>query len=172
MKLAEKQEEVKVLSETFKKAELTILADYRGMNVGQVTNLRRALREVKATMKVVKNTLAQRAVEGTEMDSLKDHFKGTIAIIHTEGDPVGPAKALTKFGKDVEALKLKVGFLSGKVINEKEIESLSKLPSREEMIAKLMGSMQAPAQNLVNVLSALPRNLAYALAAVRDKKQQ
>lgn len=171
MKLAEKQEAVQELSEKFKKAELAILADYRGMNVSQVTNLRRSLREAKAQMKVVKNTLAQRAVEGTSMDALKEHFKGTVAVITTEGDPVGPAKALTKFAKDVEQLKLKVGFLSGKVINLQEIESLSKLPSREEMIAKLMGSMQAPAQNLVNVMSALPRKLAYVLAAIRDKKQ-
>ncbi len=172
MKLAEKQQAVQELSEKFKKAELTILADYRGMNVGQVTQLRRSLREAKAQMKVVKNTLAQRAVEGTAKDALKEYFKGTIAVITTETDPVGPAKALTKFVKDVEHLKLKVGFLSGKVISLQEIESLSKLPSREEMIAKLMGSMQAPAQNLVNVMSALPRKLAYVLAAIRDKKQQ
>lgn len=148
------------------------MADYRGMNVGQVTNLRRALREVKATMKVVKNTVAQRAVDGSPMEPLKEHFKGTTAVIVTEGDPVGPAKALTKFVKDVESFKLKVGFLSGKLISDKEIDSLSKLPSREEMISKLMGSMQAPAQNLVNVLSALPRQLATVLAAVRDKKPQ
>jgi len=172
VKLAEKQEAVKELSQTFQKAELTILADYRGMNVGQVTNLRRALREVKATMKVVKNTVAQRAVDGSPMEPLKEHFKGTTAVIVAEGDPVGPAKALTKFVKDVESFKLKVGFLSGKLISDKEIDSLSKLPSREEMISKLMGSMQAPAQNLVNVLSALPRQLATVLAAVRDKKPQ
>ena len=171
MKLAEKEQAVQELSQKFKNAALTILADHRGMNVGQVTNLRRSLREVKANMKVVKNTLAKRAIDGTVMEPLKEHFTGTIAVILAETDPVAPAKALTKFAKDVEQLKLKVGFLSGKVINAKEIESLSKLPSREEMIASLMGSMNAPAQNLVNVMSALPRKLAYVLAAIRDKKQ-
>lgn len=171
MKLAQKEQAVKELSEKFKKAELTILADFCGMNVAQVTNLRRSLREVNAEMKVVKNTLAQRAVDGTVLDSLKVHFVGTTAVITSEGDPVGPAKALTKCVKDIEKFKLKIGFLSGKLITQKEIESLSKLPSREEMIAKLMGSMNAPAQNLVNVMTALPRKLAYVLAAIRDKKQ-
>jgi len=171
VKLAEKELAVQELSERFKKAELTILADYCGMNVSQVTNLRRALRDVKAEMKVVKNTLAQRAVDGTELNILKAHFTGTTAVITSQGDPVAPAKALTKFAKDVEQLKLKVGFLSGKLMTQKEIESLSKLPSREEMLSSLLGSMMAPAQNWVNVLSALPRKLATVLAAIRDKKQ-
>lgn len=171
MKLAEKELAVKELSEKFKKAQLTILADYKGMNVGQVTLLRRSLRDAKAQMKVVKNTLAYRAVAGTEMDALKDYFKGTTAVILADEDPIAPTKAITKFLKEAESFKLKVGFLSGKLIDQKEIESLSKLPSREEMIASLMGSMKAPAQNMVNVLSALPRKLACVLAAIRDKKQ-
>jgi large subunit ribosomal protein L10 len=121
---------------------------------------------------VVKNTLAQLAVKDTEWSPLSDHFKGTIAAITSSGDPVAPSKALTKFAKEVEKLKIKVGLLSGKLLQASEIEALSKLPSREQMLATLLGSMKVPAQNLVGVLAAVPRKFVYALAAIRDKKQQ
>jgi large subunit ribosomal protein L10 len=171
VKRTEKETEVRKLSEHFKKAELTILADYCGLTVAEVTRLRRSLREANAEMKVVKNTLAQIAVQDTEVKVLKDYFTGPIAVITTPGDPVSPAKALMKFAKEIEKLKIKIGVLSGKLLKPQEIEALSKLPSREEMLSSLLGSLKAPAQNLVGVLAALPRKLAYALAAVRDKKQ-
>lgn len=171
MKRSEKEEAVTELAQRFKKAEFTILTDYCGLTVEQMTNLRRSLREAKADVKVVKNTLAQRALQDTEMRVLNDYFKGTVAAVTTAGDPVTPAKALVKFAKDVEKFKIRVGFLSGKLINEKEIEALSKLPSREQMLASLLGSMNAPAQNLVNVFVAMPRKLVTVLAAIRDKKQ-
>ena len=172
MKRSVKEEEVRELKERFQKAELMILTDYCGLTAGQMTDLRRSMREAKADLKVVKNTLAQLAVKDSEWSPLADHFKGTVAAITAAADPVGPSKALTKFAKEVEKLKIKVGLLAGKLIQPSEIEALSKLPSREQMIATLLGSMKAPAQNLVGVLAAVPRKLVCALAAIRDKKQQ
>lgn len=171
MNRSEKQEEVRALTERFKKAELTILADYCGLTVGQMTDLRRSLRSAKADIKVVKNTLAQLAVQDLELKALKDHFVGTTAAITASEDPVSPAKALVKFAKDVEKLKIRVGFLSGKVIQAQDIEALSKLPSREQMLSSMLGSLKAPAQNWVGVLAAMPRKLVTVLAAIRDKKQ-
>jgi large subunit ribosomal protein L10 len=171
LKRSEKEQAVGELGQRFKKAELTILTDYCGLTVAQMTDLRRSLREAKAELKVVKNTLAQRALQDTEMKVLSDYFKGTVAAVTSSGDPVSPAKALVKFAKDVEKFKVRVGFLSGKLISDKEIEALSKLPSREQMLASLLGSMNAPAQNLVNVFAAIPRKWVTVLAAVRDKKQ-
>lgn len=171
MKRAEKEQEVQGLSERFKKAELTILADYCGLTVSQMTNLRRSLREVKAEMKVVKNNLARIAVQDTVLSPLKDYFTGPIAAITSMDDPVAPSKAISKFAKDFEKLKIKVGFLSGKLLSANDIDALSKLPSREQMLASLLGSMNAPAQSLVGVFAAMPRKLVTVLAAVRDKKQ-
>ncbi len=171
MNKPEKQKEIQELSNRFKSAGLTVLADYRGLTVDEITKLRRSLREAKAEMKVVKNTLAQIAVKDTEMAVLQEHFVGTTAAITSSGDPITPTKVLAKFAKDLEKFKIKVGFLSGKLMSSQEIEALSKLPSREEMLASLLGSMKAPVQNLVGVLSAVPRKVAYSLAAIRDKKQ-
>src|SRR5262249_35860574 len=159
-----KEEEVRELSDRFKKAELTILAEYSGLTAGQMTNLRRALREAQADIKVVKNTLAQLAVKDTEMQILQEHFKGTIAAITAQEDAVTTSKALVQFAKDAEKLKIRIGFLSGKLVEAHQIEALSKLPSREQMLATLLGSMKAPAQNLVGVLAAVPRKLVCALA--------
>jgi large subunit ribosomal protein L10 len=171
VKRSVKEEEVRELSERFKRAQLTVLADYSGLTAGQMTNLRRTLREAQADIKVVKNTLAQLAVKDTEMQVLQDHFKGTTAVLTAEKDPVTPSKALIQFAKEAEKLKIRVGYLSGKLVEAHQIEALSKLPSREQMLSTLLGSMKAPAQNLVGVLAAVPRKLVYALAAIRDKKQ-
>ena len=171
MKRLEKENEVGSLVEKFKSVEFAVLADYRGMNAAQMTNLRRAVRETQGQVKVVKNTLAKLAVQDTGMKLLQDHFIGTVAAITTDGDPVSPAKALVKFAKEVEHFKLKVGYLSGKILNVAEIENLSKLPSKEQLLASMLGSMQAPATNLVGVLAALPRKLVCVLAAIRDKKE-
>jgi Ribosomal protein L10 len=170
MNRTEKTQAVEELKKSFQKSAMTLLADYHGLKVSELTKLRQELRKSAAELKVLKNTLASLALKDTEMAGLAPHFVGTNAVILTEGDPVTPAKILVKFAKDFEKAKIKAGFLSGKLLNAAEIEALSKLPSREEMLAKLMGSMLAPAQNWVNVLSALPRQLATVLAAIRDKK--
>lgn len=172
MNRTQKTEAVQELTERFKKAELTILADYVGLTVAQMTALRRSLNKAQADLKVVKNTLAKRAVQDLEMKVLADYFVGNTAAITSATDPVTPAKALVDFAKDNEKFKIKAGFLSGKLIQVNQIEALSKLPSREQMLSSMLGSLKAPAQNWVGVLAALPRKLATVLAAVRDKKPQ
>lgn len=172
MKRQEKEQTVQDLKERFQKANVTLLADFTGLKVNEMNQLRRELRENSAEMKVLKNTLAKLAIKETELKDLEDHFQGTTAIVTSAGDPVGPAKILVKFAKKLEKPKIKAGFLSGKILEISEIEALSKLPSRDELLAKLLGSMQAPAQNLVNVFAAVPRQLVTVLSAIRDKKTE
>lgn len=171
MNREEKNQAIQDLKSRFQKATITLLADYKGLKVNEINELRKKLSENSAKMHVVKNTLARLAVEETEMKGLREHFTGTTAVITTEGDPVSSTKALVQFAKDREKPQVKVGFMSGELIDAARVEALSKLPSREEMLAKLMGSMQAPAQNLVNVLAAIPRQLVTVLAAIRDQKE-
>lgn len=170
MNRTEKNQAVEELKKSFQKASVTLLADYQGLKVSELTKLRQELRGSAAEFKVLKNTLAALALKDTEMAPLAQHFVGTNGVILTEGDPVTPAKILVKFAKEFEKAKIKAGFLSGKLLSPTEIDALSKLPSREELLAKLLGSMQAPAQQWVNVLAAVPRQLATVLAAIRDKK--
>ena len=170
MNREEKAQAVEALKERFQKTSVTLLAEYQGLKVSELTKLRQELRKTNAEVKILKNTLAGLALKGTEMEPLSKLFVGPTAVVTSAKDPVTPAKVLVKFVKEFEKAKIKGGFLSGKVMTPAEIETLSKLPSREEMLAKMLGSMQAPAQNLVNVLSALPRQLATVLAAIRDKK--
>jgi len=170
MNREEKAQAVEALKERFQKASVTLLAEYQGLTVSELTKLRQELRKTQSELKVLKNTLAGLAIKGSELEPLTKLFVGPTAVVTTESDPVAPAKVLVKFAKEFEKAKIKGGFLSGKVLGVAEIETLSKLPSREELIAKLMGSMNAPAQNLVNVMSAMPRKLVTVLAAIRDKK--
>lgn len=170
MNKAEKSQAVEELKQRFQNASVTLLADYQGLKVSELTQLRQELRKTAAELKVLKNTLANLALKDTEMAPLAQHFVGTNAVILATGDPVTPAKILVKFAKDFEKAKVKAGFLSGKLMSPLEVEALSRLPSREEMLAKILGSMLAPAQNWVNVLSAMPRRLVTVLAAIRDKK--
>jgi large subunit ribosomal protein L10 len=166
----EKTQSVAALKEKIQKASITLLADFKGMKVNELNDLRRELRKSEARLQVVKNTLAKIAVKDTEFKALGEYFRETVALVTGEGDPVAPAKVLVKFAKDKETPKIKAGYLSGEIMKSSQVEALSKLPSREEMIAKLLGSMQAPAQNWVNVLAAVPRQWVTVLAAIRDKK--
>ena len=170
MNRSEKKQAVEELKERFQKTSVTLLADYKGLKVSEITQLRQELRKNQAELKVLKNTLASLALKGTEMEVLAEYFVGTTAVVTSFGDPASPAKILVKFAKDNEKAKIKVGFLSGKLMKLAEIETLSRLPSREELLAKMLGSMLAPAQNLVNVMVAIPRQLVTVLAAVRDQK--
>jgi len=168
----EKSQAIQELKERFQKATLTLLTDYKGLKVNEMTQLRRELRENSSELKVLKNTLAKLAVQDTDLKPLEDYFEGTVAVVTSESDPVGPAKVLVKFAKEFEKPQIKVGFLSGNIMETAQVEALSRLPSREELLANLLGSMQAPAQNLVNVLAAVPRQLVTVLAAIRDQKQE
>lgn len=167
----EKTQEVGNLKAQFQQAKFAVLTDYRGISVSQITDLRRKLREKSTRFKVIKNRLAKIAAEDTPFSVLKDHFKGTIALALTDGDPTTSAKILADFAKANEKLILKMAFLDGKVLTAKDVDVLAKMPSKEELIAKLMGSMQAPARNLVSVLIQIPRQLVQVLVAIQKQKE-
>lgn len=167
-----KQEQISDMHERLTRAKAVFLADFRGMNVGQATTLRNELRNASVEYKVFKNTLLDLAAKGTDKESLSPYLAGPTAIAISYDDPVNAAKVLSKFAKDPQSkFVLKAGILSGKVIDVKQIQALADLPSREVLIAKMLGSMQAPATNFVGVLAALPGSLVRALDAIRAKKE-
>lgn len=168
----EKTAEVANLKEQFQKANFAVIADYKGLDVESITELRKKLREGSSTFKVVKNRLAKIALQDTGLAELKDYFKETTAISLTEADPTVPAKIFKNFAKDHEPLKLRVAMLKGKVLNQSEFQTLAAMPSKLELIAKMLGSLQAPATNLVSVLVQIPRQLVQVLCAVREQKEQ
>lgn len=172
MNREQKAAEIESLKNRFSKAQIAILVNNKGLNVSDVTDLRRKLREKSSSFKVVKNRLAKIALKGTPFEVLTDYLKNTTAVATSEVDLVGPAKVLTDFVKNNEKLELKIGILDGKVINIKDIQALANMPSKEELIAKMLGSLNAPATNLVNVLIQIPRQLVQVLAAVKDHKEK
>lgn len=167
---ADKETELQVLATMFQGADAAILIDYRGINVPQVTELRRELRKARSSYRVVKNTLAKRALQGTTYESLVAHFEGTTAIAYTDSDPVALAKTLTAFMKTVPALQIKAAVVQGQPINVAEVTDLANMPGKPELYAKLLFLMNAPATNLVRVLSAVPRDLVNVLAQAEKKR--
>lgn len=166
-----KQELVTEMHERLTRAKAVFLADFRGMDVGKATSLRNELRSASVEYKVFKNTLLDRASQGTDMECLSPYLTGPTAIAISYDDPVSAAKVLSKFAKDPQGkFVLKVGVLSGKLLDVKQIQALAELPSREVLLAKMLGSMQAPATNFVGVLAALPGSLVRALDAIRAQK--
>ncbi|OIQ59071.1 50S ribosomal protein L10 [Moorella thermoacetica] len=150
---------------------LSILADYRGLNVAEMTKLRRQLREAGVEFKVVKNTLTARAARELGLDGLEPHLQGPTAIAFSATDPVAPAKILNEVVRNSKTFQIKVGVLQGKIVGTNEIKALSDLPSREQLLAKVVGGFQAPLSGLVNVLAGNMRNLVYALDAIRKQKE-
>jgi large subunit ribosomal protein L10 len=166
-----KQQVVTELHEKLQRAKAVFLADFRGMNVGKATELRNELRKAAVEYKVVKNTLLDLASRDTDKESLQPFFTGPTAVALSYDDPVAAAKVLSKFAKEQQAtFKLKAGVLTGKAISVSDIQALADLPSREVLIAKLLGTMQAPATNFVGVLAAVPGSFVRVLAAINDKK--
>ena len=129
------------------------------------------MREASVEYQVVKNTLMLRAAEGTDMALLSEYFVGPSAVAVSYGDPVAPAKVLTKFGKDYPALELKAGVLGGKAIDVEGIKALSKLPSREELLSQLLSVFNGPARSFVSVLSGVPRSFLGVLNAIKEQKE-
>jgi large subunit ribosomal protein L10 len=170
LNIEQKKAVVAEVSKVLADAQATMLAEYRGLSVAQMTTLRRKAHESKVYLRVVKNTLARRAVEGTEFECLKDQMVGPLAYA-ISNDPVAVAKILSEFAKDNEHLKIKAAAMGGKLMSVAQVQALAKLPGREQLLAMLLGTMQAPIQKFVRTLNEVPARFVRTLAAVRDAKQ-
>lgn len=167
MNRTEKQALIDELSKTFRTVNSVVLVDFRGIKVVDATELRRQISKAKCGYKVVKNTLALIAAKDTAFEALKDHFEGPTAIAYSEKDPVALAKVLTDFAKNGPALQFKAAVVEGKVLDGKAVAEIAKLPSRQELMGKLLFLLNAPVQRLASVLMAPLRNLAVVLSQVK-----
>ncbi|MEK3789479.1 MULTISPECIES: 50S ribosomal protein L10 [Paenibacillus] len=156
-----KQEAVEAVTAKLRESATTVVADYRGLNVAQVTELRKQLREAGVELQVLKNTLLRRATAAAELSELDEVLTGPTAIAFSVDDAVAPAKILNDFAKKNDALKLKGGVVEGRVVGAEEIKALAELPSREGLLSMLLSVLQAPV-----------RNFALAVKAVAEKEEQ
>jgi large subunit ribosomal protein L10 len=168
---AQKQKDLEALTERFKNAKAAMLVGFQGMTVPKDQELRKQLREAGVSYEVVKNTLARKAAAGTALEAAADQFKGVTAVALSNEDPINLSKAIAKFTKaNPDIFKFKVGIVEGNVVALKDVEAIASLPSKEELIAKVLFLLNAQAQRLVTVLSAVPRNLAIVVKQIGDQK--
>lgn len=168
----EKAGKVAELKDLLTSSKGVVLVDYCGLTVAEDTELRSKMREAGVKYMVAKNTFIRIAAQEAGIKGLDAYLEHNTAVAFSAEDPVAPAKILNDFSKDHKALEIKAGILDGKVIGLDEVKAVAELPSREELLAKLVGSMQAPISGLVNVLQGTIRNFVYTLEAVRQKKEQ
>lgn len=159
--IAKKAEQVELIAEKMKAAESIVVVDSRGLTVEQDTNLRRSLRESDVEFKVIKNSILIRAAEKAGLEDLKELFVGPSAVAFSNEDVIAPAKVISDFAKDAEALEIKGGSVDGKFTSVEEINALAKLPNKEGMLSMLLSVLQAPV-----------RNVAYAVKAVAEKDEE
>jgi len=168
---AKKSEQVEKLSEDLKNVSSLIVTTYSKLTVAQDYELRKTLRSTGAKYQVVKNTLAERAAKGTKVEGVLKGLAGVTSIAYTQGDPIALAKALSKYAKDNPEFTFKAGVVEGRVISIKEIETLATMPSKEEIMAKLLFLINSPAQRLVTAMNAVGRNLAVVVnQGVKEQK--
>jgi large subunit ribosomal protein L10 len=169
---AQKQKDLDALAEQFKQAHAAMLVSFKNMTVAKDQELRNQLREAGVSYAVVKNTLARKAATGTPLEPMSDQFKGVTAVALSTTDPVGLSKAIAKFRKaNPDIFSFKVGLVEGQVVELKEVEAIASLPSREELISKVLFLINAQAQRLVTVIQAVPRNVAVVMDQVRAQKE-
>jgi len=166
-----KNEKIEAIKETMAKAKVAIVTDYRGLSVAEITALRRELQKEQSDFSVVKNTLAKIAVKDTNFAALDELLEGPTALAVGFGDQVAPAKILTAFIKKAKKSEIKGAVLDGRVFSAKDVAKLAELPSKEELYAKMLGSINSPATGLVNTVSGVARALVTAMDAVRKQKE-
>jgi large subunit ribosomal protein L10 len=169
LSLEDKKAVVERVSNVLADSQTAIVAEYRGLTVEQMTSLRRQAREAGVFFKIVKNTLARRALKGSDFECLDEHLLGPLALAASK-DPVAAAKVLSAFEKNNATFSIKIGAMSGNLLSLEEINALAKLPGREELLATLVGTMQAPITKFVRTLNEIPSKFVRTLAAVRDAK--
>jgi large subunit ribosomal protein L10 len=171
MSLEQKQTVVSEFAAQLGKAQAVIVAEYRGLDVGKITDLRSKARKSGVYVRVLKNTLARRAVTGTPFEKLAEKMVGPL-MYGISQDPVAGAKTLSEFAKDNERFVIKGGAMPNSLMSATDIKALATMPSREELIAKLLGTMQAPVAKFVRTMNEVPAGFVRALAAVRDQKEK
>ena len=171
MKIDEKKKIVEDIHKKFSESEVVILTDYKGLNVEKINELRGKLKESGVEYKVVKNTLLVRASEETDISLIKDSFKGPSAVALSCDDPVTPAKILTEFAEDHEALEIKFGIINGKILDLSAIKKLSALPSREVLLGSLLSVMSGVPTAFVRALNDMPKRLLNVLQAIKEQKE-
>jgi len=170
LSLNQKKAVVSEVTEAIGSAQAGVLAEYRGLTVAQLTALRTEARNAGVWIKVVKNNLAKRVISGSDFECLTEHFVGPVIFSASE-DPVAVARVMSKFAKDNDYLKITVGAMNGLLIDQSMIDALAKLPGRDELLAKLMGTMLAPVQKLASTLNEVPGKFVRTLSAVAESKE-
>jgi large subunit ribosomal protein L10 len=168
----EKEKTASFLHERFLESRFISLAEFHGMDVAEISALRHELRSTGTELRVVKNSIAKRAIQDTSLEILHSHFVGSTAVALSAGDPVASAKVLSRFSKENPKLKIKVGFLEGKEFPPEDLSELAKLPPREILLARLLGVLQGPPTGLVNVLAAVLRKFLGTLQAIEQQKSK
>lgn len=168
----QKEAQVQAYEEELAAAPHVFLMDYKGITVPQVTELRDKVRETGGSYEVIRNRLALRVTEGKPIDDLREHFQGPTAAAFTKEDPVTLAKVLTDFAKGVPAIEFKAGLVEGRPVAGDEVLQIATLPSRPELIAKLLFLMQSPISGLARVLGAIPRQFVVVLDQIRQEKEK